>query len=231
MIKIENIKRFLQGRRERVRLTGRHYRNARRLLLYTADVLNETDVAYHVMYGTLLGLARDGDLISWDIDVDIMIPNTDVESFRKTLRKYRLRGWRVSDRYKMANDYAAWSRDDPSSIKIQCPPLLDLIRSPVLRTGRKVMDVYIRYPDGDCCAWDTFGMVSRAPNRFFEGYDTIEYEGRKMHVPRDYEAFLDLIYGDWRTPNPAYDAKRDDGTLLHEPRLNERRLPRLRRAA
>jgi len=228
---LDRVKRFLQNRHERVRLTGRHYRNARRLLLYTVDLLNEIGVAYHAMYGTLLGLARDGDLIPWDIDVDIMIPNADVEAFRKTFWSYRLRGWRVTDRYAMVDDYAAWSRGDPSSIKIRCPPLLDLVRGPVLRTGRKVMDVYIRYPDGDCFAWDTFGMISRAPNRFFRGYETIEYARRKVHVPRDYEALLELVYGDWRTPNPDYNAKRDDGTVVREPRWSPASLPRLKRAA
>ncbi len=88
---LRRVKTRLAGQRDRIRLTGRHYQNARKLLLYTVDLLNDLQIPYHVVYGTLLELVRDGDLIPWDIDVDVMIHRDDVDRFRRTQWRYRLR--------------------------------------------------------------------------------------------------------------------------------------------
>lgn len=229
---LRRVKKRILGERDRVRLVGRHYEHARELLLYTVDLLNQTPINYHVVYGTLLGLARDGDLIPWDIDIDVMIGRGDVEEFRQLFGKYRSRGWRVRDKYPVNYDYAAWNRGDVSSIMFKRPLLRDLAHPPILRTGRKIMDVYVRYPDGDCEAWDTFDMVSRAPKRFFEGYETIEYGGRRVHVPQHHREYLELVYGNWKVRNPDYDAKREDGTLTYHARRAEIAVaPPARRAA
>lgn len=220
---LAQMKTRLVGKRDRVRLTGRHYQNARKLLLYTVDLLHQQRIPYHVVYGTLLGLARDGDLIPWDVDVDVMIHRDEVARFRRALWRYRLRGWRVCDKYPMAYDYAAWARGDVNTICIKRPLLLDLLRPPYFRTGRRIMDIFVRYSDGDSYAWDTFDMVSRAPRRFFDGYETIRYAGRDIHVPRDYREFLELVYGSWQVPNAEYDPRRDDGTLVRDSVAPEKR--------
>ncbi len=146
---LRRMKTRLVGQRDRIRLTGRHYQDARKILLYTVDLLNDLQIPYHVAYGTLLGLVRDGDLIPWDIEVDVMIHRDDVDRFRRTLWRYRLRGWRVCDRYPLAHDYAAWGHGDVNAIAIKRPLLLDRFRPPYFGTGRKIMPE-TRQHNGGC---------------------------------------------------------------------------------
>lgn len=199
--------------RKKPTLTGRHYRIARRMLLDIIDVCNTLAVPYHIDYGTLLGLVREGDLIPWDNDMDMSIMADDVEAFRKIFRVLRLRGWRINgDGYCNHSAHAAWEQGSLRSIKIRNRNFLFFGR------GRIVMDVFVKYPHGDHAWWKLAGVVCRAEQRYFEGHETIEYAGRQVRVPRDYEKYLEYLYGsDWRTPKKIFNPLTDDGSMVREP--------------
>lgn len=49
----------------------------RSLLKVTIGIMNDNNIPYFVAEGTLLGIIRDGDLIKWDTDGDIIVINQD----------------------------------------------------------------------------------------------------------------------------------------------------------
>jgi hypothetical protein len=198
--------------RKKPEMTGRHYRVARRMLLDIVDVCNEMGVPYHIDYGTLLGLVRDGDLIPWDHDMDMSIMAPDLKTFRKTFWRLRLRGWRINaNSHFIRKPHPAWKANSLRSIKIRNRNFLFFGR------GRVVMDVFIKYPHEGFAWWKLLGENCRAPLHHFEGYETIDYGGRKVHVPRDYEKYLEHLYGaDWRTPKRNFNSFTDDGSIVRE---------------
>lgn len=51
------------------------------ILKYVAQVCENHQLRYYLMYGTLIGAVRHKDYIPWDDDVDIMMPRPDYEKF------------------------------------------------------------------------------------------------------------------------------------------------------
>lgn len=48
-------------------------------------VCEENNIRYYTAFGTLLGIIRDGGMIPWDADIDIMLPITEAEKDIKIL--------------------------------------------------------------------------------------------------------------------------------------------------
>ncbi len=120
-----------------------------------------------------------------------------------------MRGWRVSDnRYFMKYDDVAWRAGDPRSIKIRNRNLLFFGR------GKIVLDIFVKYPHGEHTWWAALGKVCRVERSFFDGHDILRYAGREVRVPRDYRRYLEILYGDWRTPVREFNAATDDGSIL-----------------
>jgi lipopolysaccharide cholinephosphotransferase len=189
---------------------GGYYRRGRRMLSNAIDIFNAAGINYHLDCGTLLGVARDGDLIPWDGDIDIGIMANEVEAVRKTFWSFRMRGWRVNGkRYPMPQDDIAWRRGDPRTFKIRD-------RRALLLRGRMVMDLFVKYPAEDQTYWAHSGQVRAASNHHFKDYELIEFAGRMARVPCDYEAYLTHLYGDWRKPKKAFIGDRDDYSRLRQ---------------
>lgn len=197
-----------KGRKKskRGRFAGRSYRVGIKLLLKAIDIFDIYNVEYQLDYGTLLGLVRDGDLIAWDRDIDISIPSSQIENLRRTLWRFRSRGWLVYC-VNMQSECCAWQPGDLRVVKITSCAI------PYLVPGDVFLDICIRYPHGDFHWWSTSGYVCRAAKRYFAGCETIEFAKRSVRVPRNYEQYLTEVYGDWRTPNPQHRAA-DDGTIV-----------------
>ncbi len=202
------LKQRLFKSRAKTQLSGKNYRIGKRLLLDIVDILNAAEIDYMVDSGTLIGLARDRDILPWDDDIDIVLPDRELSKFLKVLWKFRLRGWWISHR-KIWYDHEAWKSGDYQSIKLRNRRFL------VLR-GRVKADINVKYRVGDRYVWHMLGMgmICESPARYFDGYELLEYEGRQVKVPAGYDAYLTDKYGDWRTPNRDYDGKKDDGTVV-----------------
>jgi len=207
------LRRLYQRARRRLRRTPfrhRRYRHwARALLGDAVDILGEAGIDYHLDYGTLLGLVRDGDIIPWDGDLDIGVLATDWPVLETTFDAFRQRGWRVPHtKYEMGTEGPGWRASDPKQITIATPVLLPTT------LGRITMDVVAKYADGDYLRWYSGHLPCRAPATYFAGRREIAVAGRMARIPAEAEAYLSLIYGDWRTPRRDYVAHRDDGSAL-----------------
>ncbi|MEM7206531.1 MAG: LicD family protein [Pseudomonadota bacterium] len=200
-------KRWSRFRRKhfgRVRLTGKHYVAAKEILLDVTDRCEAAGIDYALDCGTLLGIAREGDLIPWDFDLDITVPVADVEKFRSIMPGLAER-WRLYDDHLMESAQPGWKVGDLRSIKVRN------YRFPMFKMGRGriVMDVFVTYPNDDQVEWVMLNHVCRAPKEHFEGRDTLQFAGRDLRAPRNHEGYLELVYGpNWRIPDP--DFKWDD---------------------
>ncbi len=189
--------------RKPVTLTGRHYKTARRMLIDTTEILNKSQIEYFFDAGGLLGCIRDGDLIPWDNDLDMLLPSGEFDKFLSIIPELKKRNWRVYT-YKMADDGPGWKKGDAKGIKLFNNLFVKLGR------GRIVMDITVIYKNGEACYRKAMGKTWKLPARFFDHTDTFDYQGHPIKIPCDAEDYLTYVYGDWKKPNRNYDPLTDD---------------------
>ena len=62
-------------------------------LVEIAEILNKNDVFYWIDSGTLLGIIREGKLLSGDLDIDISIPYTEKDKVLALLPEFQSIGY------------------------------------------------------------------------------------------------------------------------------------------
>ncbi len=177
------------------------------MLLDTAEIMNSGGVTYFLDAGALLGLVRDGDLIPWDDDVDLLMPANELPKFRQLYFRLRLRGWRVSEDSFMRSDGPGWKKGDLRSIKIRNRNIFFFGR------GRMVMDVSLIYKHDGRYWRGAMGKIWWKPGQHFDQCDFIKYSGKQIHIPYQVDHYLTFLYGNWKTPDKDYDPVGADGGL------------------
>lgn len=56
-------------------------KGAYKILQQIDKICNENNLTYYLAYGTLIGAVRNGGIIPWDDDIDIMMPRKDYDKF------------------------------------------------------------------------------------------------------------------------------------------------------
>ena len=131
--------------------------------------------------GTLLGLIREGGIIGWDKDIDVGIFTEECpEDLEVFFQRHK--------QFRLG-------RVDLSSDRVRA----------VHRNGTAI-DIFPHYPEGELRWHD--GTATRWWNTPF-GLKKMKFLGIDQYVPEDPEKYLDENYGDWRTPDPHFDARID----------------------
>lgn len=68
---------------------GPHKQIALDLLEKTTDILDEFNIKWFLVSGTLLGLERHGDFIPWDDDIDIVADSSILDKIEQINEKYK----------------------------------------------------------------------------------------------------------------------------------------------
>ncbi|UYO00443.1 MAG: LicD family protein [Devosia sp.] len=136
--------------------------------------------------GTLLGYVREGAIIGWDKDIDVGVFGT-AESLGELGEKLA------------ANSAFHVRRIDFVEKRLR-----------VRHWNGVDVDIFLHYQEGDKVWHD--GSVTRWWNSPFE-LKTVEFIGVEQSVPVDPERYLEENYGNWRVPDPHFDARYDTPNL------------------
>jgi len=150
------------------------------------NIFGELGITFWLVFGTCLGLHRDGALIYYDEDIDIGIwPQNDYTSLFKCLEKNF-----VTPEYICTNNIMCMIKvGDYYRTDNSIDPYLDII--PFYEKDGN--NWFIRDVWGD----NVMGM--KFPKVFFDSFDQICFEGLMFNIPANTDAYLDYFYGDWRT--------------------------------
>ncbi|MCA1757131.1 MAG: LicD family protein [Bacteroidales bacterium] len=196
------------------RLRGITLRKARTMLYDIVDFLNTQGIDYHLEGGTLLGLARDGELIEWDFDLDLSVDEGSAEKFLKKRYLLWLKGYRVTSR-KSKISYGPISRGDIRMLKVKS--IFSSVAAILSRAARQnllVADIFVKFKNGEDAYWIAKKRVMKVSAIHYSGYDTIMYRGVGYKVPLDYPGYLTSKYGDWSVPVREWNCAKDEKTVI-----------------
>ncbi|MEK4711624.1 LicD family protein [Sporosarcina sp. FSL K6-5500] len=163
---------------------------ARKSLLRVTKVFSGNNIKYFADFGTLLGIVREGDLISWDDDIDLSILMNDydevVSLFRNNIKDFEI-DKDIECKVHVTHDKI---RKEPINIGIS-----------FATNGNKVIRKF-QINIGVVTIKDEFAVQSMncSPKYHFEQQQKIDFWGEKISVPFEYESYLEFTYGDWKTP-------------------------------
>lgn len=205
-----------------------------------AALFEEAGITWWVDSGTLLGLVREGDFISWDKDIDLSVWAEDLPALNRLRPRLKQLGY------------------DPWPSYTGPPYVLSLV--PKKNDGKIAVNIGGHFKNGDTAyrlVWDVRkNRYPRNDPRFWlseiyrfplhvsvflirgrigakplvgrwpwthiidPGYWAVPIallKKTKIHKPSGFripakaEQYLELRYGDWRTPVKDWDYQRDDG--------------------
>lgn len=134
-------------------------------------LLNHSGVNAVAGFGTLLGIVRDNDFITWDEDIDLCILEEEEIKLEENLHTLRDNGFELV-RYERIGLYS------------------------FIRNGEYI-DIYVLQDIGGGirnCGVDFLfedDFIDTIPH---------EFKGLSVNIPRNYERHLEFLYGDWKTP-------------------------------
>jgi tetratricopeptide (TPR) repeat protein len=146
------------------------------------DALEGAGIPHFFAAGTALGLVREGRPLRHDSDVDVGVLEEDWD--REALQEV--------------------FRHHPSFQPRPVHPAIDKIA--LRHRGGIPVDVF-RFYRGDGRVWHD-GTFVRWHNSPFDIQD-LDLGGRRIPVPRPDDRYLTESYGDWRRPDPGFDAFTD----------------------
>lgn len=167
------------------------YEVAHQLLFDVCDLLDQHDVTYHLEGGTLLGIVRDQKLIPWDHDLDISIIASQADKALQVLRFLPAK-WRLSKRFQKESNQL-WKAGDLRLIKVKSRRLYFL-------PGEDCLDIFVKFCDDDFAYWKVDRHIMRANKKHYLGQEKVEFMGKNLSAPADYQGYLREKYGDWQTP-------------------------------
>ena len=186
-------------------LVGKNLEIAKRMLCDVSDFLTKYRIPYMLDYGTLLGIVRENRLLPWDTDIDLQMSENHLNVFLK--HKFQL--WRMGYRVRIRRfkeDVGPFKKGTIRIVKVQTRKFLFFKKN-------NLMDIFIkREIEGEHTY--TVGQypfyLKSVPVKYFRELSTIEFDGKKYPIPKDYNGYLTYVYGDWKTPIKEWDFKTDD---------------------
>lgn len=135
-------------------------------------ILDSKKMNWGVAFGSLLGIVRDHDFITWDEDIDMYILEEEEESFKECLWLLKEKGFELV-RYERRGLYS------------------------VMRKG-EYMDFYVlKKLSSNLRTTNGGGYIFE---KYLQNTEEIEFKGIKLRIPKEYDEYLTFQYGDWRTP-------------------------------
>ena len=145
-------------------------------LLTFKKIMDKYEVRHIWIFGGLLGLIREGDMISYDDDVEFACFFDDHRKMINVVKEMKQEGFYVPDR--------------------DGCPLHDHF---FIKGGEKIELWWFTQIDGEYI----YDQSIRYQTNWFDSPEEITFLGEKWLVPNNPEEFLTKTYGEsWRIPNP-----------------------------
>ena len=161
---------------------------------YTKDLLNikkildEENITFWLIFGTLLGAIRENDFLEWDDNINIAVYK---ESFLPKLEILKSKF--------ISNNFIVRQIPKPKGTKIN-----------LYRNNHKISieGLYLApsYKNNKYRLSNKF----RHPRKYFEKYEEIQFLGEIFRIPSPVEKYLKFLYKDWRTPVKLKDLNKEE---------------------
>lgn len=142
------------------------------------DLLNSEGIDIFPAYGTLLGLVRDHDFITWDEDIDLYILKEDESKLEDFLFTLKDNGFALV-RYERSGLYS------------------------FMRNGEYI-DIYVLEDIGNGIRNNAGDLFFEEDFKDVVNYD---FKGITLKIPKNHDRHLEFLYGDWQTPVQYTDYK------------------------
>lgn len=196
------------------RLTNRNMKRAKKTLFNLINFMEREGIKYHLEGGTLLGIVRDGDLLPWDHDIDLSIMEEDAEKFAKSAYKLLFKGYKVQKKT-MHKDIEALKEGNYRIFKLKkLVPSIIKEFFPSFRKYAIIADVFVKASDDKFTYWQAMERILRVDKKYYESFETIEYNNRKVTVPNHYKDYLTEKYGDWSVPKKDWICANDEKAIV-----------------
>jgi hypothetical protein len=142
------------------------------------NILQKLEIDFMVDNGLLLGIARDGDIIKWDWDIEFSLYDYDLmNNFENLIEEVKKNGFKI---------YKIHKKNEKLDIY---KGLSYEIFSFSFKSWKHNKEKKIFERKG-------FSI----PEKYFLTKEKVNYLGFKLFCPSPIEEYLTYIYGDWRTP-------------------------------
>lgn len=165
--------------------------NLRKTGRYVFDQLEKAGIRYWLEGGSLLGAARNGDIIPWDYDIDIGIYKDDIKKSEVMTQAFL--GHRISDQQEFVWEKAVEG---------------EFIRVHFSLTNRVHVDIFPFYSRNGTMTKDSWFENHKQdcefPEQFIKSMTKLKFIGWDAYVPKNYVQFLEFKFGVGVIDQPKY---------------------------
>ncbi|WP_457788933.1 hypothetical protein [Anaeromassilibacillus sp. SJQ-5] len=168
-------------------------KNAGAVTNHLYEVLQDEPISYFYIYGSLLGIIREKQFLSHDIDIDLGILDISQQQVKDLIHKLQSAGFRL----------IRYCEQENTVTEFTCQYGGIPIDFFLFQTEGDMMISYEYYRREDLTyPNDETTSIARLVCRRAEGFIDMPLYGTPLRVPRNYEQILCDQYGvDWRVPN------------------------------
>jgi len=192
----------------------KNVKNALKVLEATINTLNSNNIEYYLDFGTLIGAVREKAFIPWDDDMDISLVNEDdyqkIPQLLKEIKDSGFRTYLLSFSHTIEKRKAAALRRNTkakvngiSFTDINSTRVAKIRNNKVYKFGRggSTLDIFCKYEKDNELHWMAQGKTHAvSADLLKDGLEEIDFYHLKCKIPKNFDAYLSSMYGDWKTP-------------------------------
>ena len=210
----------LIGRRKVAKLRARSQEELQKsgmsYIKIVEDTLRPTGAVYFAYAGTLLGIARERKLLSWDLDMDyavVITPEFTWEDLEKTL---------TAAGFRKSREFTYNGMITEQSYRLRS---MDIDFFGFFPQGDKMLSYSSAYIPGENYSDPDEQSLYVATLPYIHATTSLVAGDVAVTVPEDCESFLANLYDEnWRIPNPNWVANTGKSTSLVEGARSRRQL-------
>jgi phosphorylcholine metabolism protein LicD len=195
------------------KLIGKNLEATEKVLREAKKIFDQLGIHYIIDCGTLLGIIRENRLLPWDTNADITIRREDAKKLYRNRWRFWLKGYRTHVRFFKFN-YEQYKKSSLRSFRVQT-------RRFIFFKKNNILDIFIKDKIDDEYQMIVGGnptVLQEIPAKFLDETIKYNFQGQKYTIPKDYEKYLEYMYGDWKTPVKEWDFRKD--ALTNKKQIN-----------